>query len=207
MFGNPGQSNYAAANAWLDAFAQWRHHRGLPALSVNWGAWGEAGRATGFKDRGFSTLSTKDGIDALTTLLDHERVRTGVFAFEADSWFALLPSVLDSSFFAAMPRSAQGDAPASGGKVRAELAELPAEDRRKAMTVYLAEQIRVILGLSSASVDADVPLTNLGFDSLTALQLRNQLEADLALKIPATAVWTHPTPAALGDHLLEQLAL
>jgi len=52
-----------------------------------------------------------------------------------------------------------------------------------------------------------VPLTNLGFDSLTALQLRNQLEADLALKIPATAVWTHPTPAALGDHLLAQLAL
>jgi len=207
MFGNPGQANYAAANAWLDAFAQWRHHRGLPALSVNWGAWGEAGRATGFKDRGFSTLSTKDGVDALTTLLDHERVRTGVFAFEADQWFGMLPSAMESSFFAAMPRSAQGDAPASGGKVRAELAALPAEERRRFMIDYLAGQIRVILGLSSASVDSDVPLTNLGFDSLTALQLRNQLEADLALKIPATAVWTHPTPAALGDHLLDQLAL
>jgi acyl transferase domain-containing protein/acyl carrier protein len=207
MFGNPGQANYAAANAWLDAFAQWRHHRGLPALAVNWGAWGEAGRATGFADRGFSTLSTKDGIDALTTLLDHERVRTGVFAFEADHWFGMLPSVMESSFFAAMPRAAQGDSPAAGGKVRAELAELPAEERRRFMIDYLAGQIRVILGLSSASVEADVPLTNLGFDSLTALQLRNQLEADLALKIPATAVWTHPTPAALGDHLLDQLAL
>ncbi|MEV6609151.1 type I polyketide synthase [Kutzneria sp. NPDC051319] len=207
MFGNPGQANYAAANAWLDAFAQWRHHRGLPALAVNWGAWGEAGRATEFKDRGFSTLSTKDGIDALATLLDHDRVRTGVFAFEADQWFGMLPSVMESSFFAAMPRSAQGDVPASGGKVRAELVELPAEERRRFMIDYLAVQIRVILGLSSAGVDSDVPLTNLGFDSLTALQLRNQLEADLALKIPATAVWTHPTPAALGDHLLEQLAL
>ncbi|MFI9385711.1 SDR family NAD(P)-dependent oxidoreductase [Kutzneria sp. NPDC052558] len=207
MFGNPGQANYAAANAWLDAFAQWRHHRGLPALAVNWGAWGEAGRATGFKDRGFSTLSTKDGVDALTTLLDHERVRTGVFAFEADQWFGMLPSAMESSFFAAMPRSAQGDTPASGGKVRAELAALPEDERRRFMIDYLAEQIRVILGLSSASVDSDVPLTNLGFDSLTALQLRNQLEADLALKIPATAVWTHPTPAALGDHLLSQLAL
>jgi acyl transferase domain-containing protein/NADPH:quinone reductase-like Zn-dependent oxidoreductase/acyl carrier protein len=207
MFGNPGQANYAAANAWLDAFAQWRHHRGLPALSVNWGAWGEAGRATDLKERGFATLSTKDGIDALATLLDHERVRTGVFAFEADSWFAMLPSVLESSFFAAMPRASRGEGPAAGGKVRAELAELAPAERPKAMVDYLAVQIRVILGLSSASVEADVPLTNLGFDSLTALQLRNQLEADLALKIPATAVWTHPTPAALGEHLLEQLSL
>jgi NADPH:quinone reductase-like Zn-dependent oxidoreductase/NAD(P)-dependent dehydrogenase (short-subunit alcohol dehydrogenase family)/acyl carrier protein len=205
MFGNPGQANYAAANAWLDAFASWRRHRGLPALAVNWGAWGEAGRATEFGDRGFTTLSTKDGVDALSALIDHERVRTGVFAFEGDKWFAALPSVLESSFFAAMPRSGTGENGQPTGKVRAELAELEPDQRARAMVAYLVEQIRVILGLGVAAVEPEVAMTNLGFDSLTALQLRNQLEADLALKIPATAVWTHPTPNALGEHLLRQL--
>ncbi|AHH94691.1 Phthioceranic/hydroxyphthioceranic acid synthase [Kutzneria albida DSM 43870] len=207
MFGNPGQSNYAAANAWLDAFAAWRRHRGLPALTVNWGAWGQAGRATDFAERGFTTLDTQDGIDALHTLLDHERVRTGVFAFEGDTWFSALPSVMESSFFAAMPRTGGGETATASGKVRAELSALEPDKRPRAMVAYLGEQIRIILGLGSAAVEPDVPLTNLGFDSLTALQLRNQLEADLAIKIPATAVWTHPTPAALGAHLLDQLGM
>ena len=205
MFGNPGQANYAAANAWLDAFASWRRHRGLPALAVNWGAWGQAGRATDFADRGFSTLDTADGIAALSTLLDHQRVRVGVFDFNGEEWFSALPSVMQSSFFAAMPKTSRGEAQAAGGRMRAELAAIEPDKRSRAMVDYLGEQIRLILGLSSATVEPDAQLTTLGFDSLTALQLRNQLEADLAIKIPATAVWTHPTPSALGAHLLEQL--
>src|SRR3954465_6352768 len=91
MRGNAGQVNYAAAGAWVDAFARWRHDRGLPTLSIDWGAWGETGRATDFADRGFDTLSSADGFAALEQLLRHQRVTTGVFDYQPDLLFRAFP--------------------------------------------------------------------------------------------------------------------
>ena len=76
LIGNAGQTVYAAANAWLDGFAEWRAAQGLPTLAVNWGPWGETGAATDFAARGYTTIGTADGFSALSTLLTHDRVRS-----------------------------------------------------------------------------------------------------------------------------------
>ncbi|WP_035839096.1 type I polyketide synthase [Kitasatospora azatica] len=208
LLGNPGQGAYAAANAWLDAFAAWRTARGMPTLAVNWGPWGEIGVATDFAARGYRTIPTAAGLEALAALLTHRRVCTGVIPGEPDSW---IPAAgRQSSLFSRLiqPRSE----PSSGQAVaRDTLRDLRSVEtalaRRTALEAYLADHIRTVLRLTSPTLDPQTPLKALGFDSLLRIELRTRLEAGLGVRLSSDFVSRHPTLATLATGLAEQLGL
>ncbi len=213
LLGNPGQGAYAAANAWLDAFAGCRTAQGLPTLAVNWGPWGEIGAATDFADRGYETLSTKDGLRALEVLLTHRRVATGVLPGRPETW--ILPTVRSAPFFAGLVdvHAPEGAAPSSGERasasaVRARLAGLDSPlARRTALEAYPAEQMGTVLQFGSARLDPQTPLRSLGFDSLLSMELRTRLEAGLGVRLASDFVWRHPTIAALATGLAEKMGV
>jgi polyketide synthase 2/polyketide synthase 5 len=221
LLGNPGQGVYAAANSWLDAFASWRTHQGLPTLAVNWGPWGETGAATGFSSRGYETIPTDKGLLALHSLLSHGRVQTGVIPGEPDTW---IPSgSRHSSFFSLLAPGTPGtpgtpgssgseppaqDDPATGPGIRPLLEGLtPGIARRTALETYLAGHIRAILQLGGTALDPQTPLKALGFDSLLSMELRVRLESDLDVKLAGNFVWQHPTVSALAAGLAECMGL
>lgn len=231
LLGNPGQGVYAAANAWLDAFAEWRTGQGLPTLAVNWGPWGQTGVATGFADRGYETIPTGGGLLALQRLLAHGRVRTGVLPGDPGTWIPA--GSLRSPFFSAVaPAPAPGTEPrqdpaaepvaaaavvgvvepeAAAGEdrgIRGVLTALgPGFARRTALETYLADHIRAVLRLGGTVLDPQTPLKALGFDSLLSAELRVRLESDLGVRLASNFVWQHPTVAALADGLADHMGL
>ncbi|MGC0318453.1 SDR family NAD(P)-dependent oxidoreductase [Kitasatospora acidiphila] len=208
LFGNPGQGAYSAANAWLDAFATWRTGTGQPTLAVNWGPWGETGVATDFAARGYQTIPTAEGLEALAALLTHHRVRTGVIPGPPDTWIP--PAGRASSLFALLTP----DAPAptagrdTGHDIRRELqAAEPGLARRTILEDYLADHIRTVLRLGTSTLDPQTPLSALGFDSLLRIELRTRLESSLGIRLTSDFVSCHPTLAALADGLAQHTGL
>ncbi|MDH6107809.1 acyl transferase domain-containing protein/NADPH:quinone reductase-like Zn-dependent oxidoreductase/acyl carrier protein [Kitasatospora sp. MAP12-15] len=208
LLGNPGQGAYAAANAWLDALATWRSARGLRTLAVNWGPWGEVGVATDFAARGYQTIPTAQGLQALAALLTHRRVRTGVIPGEPDSW---IPAAgRHSSLFAGFTDGgpAGGARQGSDRDIQAELRSTEAGlARHTALEKYLAEHIRTVLRLGGTTLDPQTPLKALGFDSLLRIELRTRLESALHTRLSSDFVWQHPTLSALATGLAEHLGL
>ncbi|WP_051342532.1 type I polyketide synthase [Pseudonocardia spinosispora] len=206
LLGGPGQANYAAANDWLDTFARWRSARGARTLAVNWGAWGEHGRATELGERGYATFRTADGLAALETLLDQERVNAGVFTYDPGHWFASTPAAAASPLFADLPVAAEPDDARHSG-IRADLVAARPDARRRLLGTYLTDVVRELLGGSSQRIDHTTHLPDLGFDSLTVLQLRNRAQQDLDTVVPANVIWTHPSIPRITDLLLHRMEL
>ncbi|MFF2849105.1 SDR family NAD(P)-dependent oxidoreductase [Streptomyces sp. NPDC058001] len=209
LLGNAGQGTYAAANAWLDAFATWRTRNGRHTLAVNWGPWGEIGQATDFADRGYETIPTRKGIEALHTLLAQRRVQTAVIPGPPRTWIPRTNA--DSSLFSLLTSDGLPgpDEPTAGDTgIRARLEALPAGIAREtALETYLADHIRAILRTGSTTLDPQTPLKALGFDSLLATELRIRLETDLAVHLAGNFVWQHPTVASLATALADRMGL
>ncbi|MFC8454892.1 SDR family NAD(P)-dependent oxidoreductase, partial [Kitasatospora sp. NPDC057223] len=209
--GAPGQANYAAANTFLDALAYRRRALGLPAVSVAWGRWADGGGLTGH-----------------LTAADHARIaRSGFAAIPSDLGLELLglalaspePLLLAATLHTAALRSA-GQVPSvfrelvrrpvrrpgqgsGGGQPLAErLATVPAEERDAVVLRLVRGEIAAVLGHADpAAVPADRSFKELGFDSLTAVELRNRLGAATGLRLPVTLVFDHPTAVALARYL------
>ncbi|MEU4222555.1 beta-ketoacyl synthase N-terminal-like domain-containing protein, partial [Actinoplanes sp. NPDC026623] len=206
VLGSPGQANYAAANSYLDALARDRHAAGLPATAIAWGPWATADSAmTG----------------ALTDVDRDRMTRSGALPFDAADGLALFD------------RAAAGDDPAlvamrldtaslSGGNLPPMLRGLVRARRRTAragagaaslvadfdviIAAIRAEAARVLGFGSAAEVDPRSSFADLGFDSLTAVELRNRLAEVSGLRLPATLVFDYPTPEALARYLVGELA-
>ncbi|WBC15800.1 type I polyketide synthase [Micromonospora sp. WMMA1998] len=213
--GAPGQGNYAAANAFLDGLAHQRRAAGLAATSLAWGPWAEAGGMT--RDLGAAGRDrlTRQGIVALTT----DRALALLDASRRGRRPLLLPVHLDVATLRTRIGRDQLPAPlhglaggparrvaAAGGGLRDRLAGASAEDRARLVAELVAGQVADVLGYASAAaVGPERSFTELGFDSLTAVDLRNRLTTRTGLALPATLVFDHPTPAALTGHLLTRL--
>ncbi|GAB3897529.1 hypothetical protein GCM10029964_080540 [Kibdelosporangium lantanae] len=204
ILGNAGQGNYAAANAFLDALAQHRRARGLPAVSLAWGLWAEASAMTGGMTaadlaRTGGGLSTSEGLALFDAGLTADLP-------------ALVPIKLSgagtSSMVAALGRTrtrrtagGAADAPA----LLARLTGQPAADQTRLLRDLVCEYVEAVLG-HGGSAQRGRSFKELGFDSLTSLELRNRLNAATGLRLPATLVFDHPTPDALAEYLRAQLA-
>ncbi|QUI36282.1 SDR family NAD(P)-dependent oxidoreductase [Streptomyces alfalfae] len=208
-FGNAGQANYSAANAFLDALAQHRHAQGLPATSLAWGLWADAGGMTDDLAEADRGRLTRAGVTALSA---EEGLRLFDAALALPSAVAV-PMRLDLAPLRARPetvpallralvRTARPEAAKADGGLAARVSALPGEERLPAVLDLVRTCVAGVLGhASAAAVEAERAFDELGFDSLTAVELRNKLDAATGLRLPATLVFDYPTPLALAKHL------
>ncbi|UED83923.1 type I polyketide synthase [Streptomyces profundus] len=210
LLGSAGQAAYAAANAALDALAAHRRGLGLPAVSLAWGLWAERSAMTGALGAADLARMGRDGYQPLSTaqglsLLDQALTNPG-----AGPAGATLLAVRRAGETAspAGPRRARRRAASSAGtpELRRRLAALPERDRRAQVLGLVRENAALVLGHASPdTVAPDRAFKDLGFDSLTAVELRNRLNAETGLRLPATLVFDHPNPEALATLIERQL--
>ncbi|MFC9293540.1 type I polyketide synthase [Streptomyces sp. NPDC057011] len=221
VFGAPGQGNYAAANGFLDALAEYRHAAGLPASSLSWGLWAEASGITGHLGEadlqrmiraGLLPLTADDGLELFETALGRDRawvlpMRLDTKALRAQG--DALPAILRGLVRQAPRRAAAGTASGTGagGTGLAErLAALPQSEQDAVLRELVCAQVATVLGHAGQdTVDPERAFKELGFDSLTAVDLRNRLNGETGLRLPATLIFDYPTPQALATHLREEL--
>lgn len=215
--GNPGQANYAAANAFLDALAAHRAARGLPAVALAWGPWNVAGGMSARLDGGTLSRAARNGIGSMSA-------REGLALFDAGTGAgrpALVAARLDPTALPAdasvppllsmlVPRVRSGPpqppGSAGGAGLSARLLGLAPEQREAVVCDLVREHVAAVLGHEGTEVFDEVrTFTELGFDSLTAVELRNRLAALAGFPLPATLVFDYPTPMALAEYLLDRL--
>nr|WP_194910763.1 type I polyketide synthase [Catenulispora rubra] len=222
VIGNAGQGNYAAANTFLDALAVLRRSLGLPAVSVAWGLWATAsGMGAGLTAAdearlariGISGLSAEQGLAlfdaalgdaAAPPLVVASRWNTAGLRARVESGEELSGMLRALVRATPRPRGASAAAPAArgGAPLADRLAGLPEEVAREKITELVQGHAAAVLSHgSAAAVDVGTSFSELGFDSLTAVDFRNRLNADAGLRLPATAVFDHPSVTRLSEHL------
>ncbi|QPI60283.1 SDR family NAD(P)-dependent oxidoreductase [Streptomyces malaysiensis subsp. malaysiensis] len=224
VMGSPGQANYAAANAFCDALAAHRRARGLPTVSVAWGLWAEASEMTGGLAEADLARMSRSGVTAMAAdhalrLLDAAAEHGGHQLIAADmNPRVLAAQPVDSlpATLRALAASGAGGTAARGTAAAADarpddwadrLAGLSATEQRRAVLQLVRGHVATVLGHPDAeAVQADTSFKELGFDSLTAVELRNRLAAATGLRLPAALVFDYPEAAVLADYLLERIA-
>ncbi|HEY0451367.1 type I polyketide synthase, partial [Actinophytocola sp.] len=212
VLGAAGQGNYAAANAYLDAFADRRRAEGLAATAVAWGPWAGGGMVAETGDErmrrgGLHPLSSGPALDALARAIGAGE--TGVLVADVD-WNRFAP-VLSAGrparLLAALPEIRSVATPPDPTGLRGRLAELDPGLRERHLLDVVRAQVAAVLGHADQStVDSDLPFLDLGFDSLTTLELRNGLAAATGLRLTSSLVYDHPTPRDLATHLVAELS-
>ncbi|MGF1425497.1 acyltransferase domain-containing protein [Kitasatospora sp. LaBMicrA B282] len=207
LLGLPGQSAYASANSWLDAFTHHQRAQGTPATSIGWGAWAERGRGTHLADQGYAMITPDEGINALDQLLRHTRTHSGYLPIHGSGWLPAYAPHAPRYLSALTPQTtADGDQQDhTATALLAELIELPAEQRRTQLESILIHHAATILRTAPTALDPDQSLTDHGLDSLGVLELRTRVERQLTVWLSPKAVWAHPTPAQLADHILNRI--
>jgi NAD(P)-dependent dehydrogenase (short-subunit alcohol dehydrogenase family)/acyl carrier protein len=216
LLGSPGQANYCAANAFIDSLARERARLGLPAMSIQWGAFADVGLAAAresrsgrLANRGMTALTPAEGLDILHRLLEHPHAEIGVLRLDVRQWIEFYPAATRLPF---LNEIISLEAPPEKDSTLAretleKLQTTPPEERSWLLENLLTDQIGFVLQLDPSRIDRLAPLQSLGLDSLTSLELRNRLEALVGVKLPATVTFTYPTLEALARHLLDQLGL
>ncbi|WP_280481337.1 type I polyketide synthase [Nocardia cyriacigeorgica] len=215
VLGSPGQANYAAANAFLDGLARARRAAGLPALSVAWGLWNQDTGMAADMDRAALDRLARMGITALAdvdgTALFDAALATGEAvttcarldptALAAQARAGMLAEVLTGLAPARARRANNG----ASGSLADRLAAVPADEREAVVLGVVREQAAAVLGhTSAAAVDPDTPFSELGFDSLGGVELRNRLAESAGMRLPSTLVFNYPTAAAVAKLVLSR---
>ncbi|MCC3766876.1 type I polyketide synthase, partial [Streptomyces sp. UNOC14_S4] len=220
-FGAPGQAGYAAANAFLEALAQHRTAQGLPATALAWGLWGGHGMAGKLESTdlrriargGVAPLAEAEGLalfdaaraDGGTVLFPMRLDHAGLRAEANDT--GSVPALLRGLVRVPVRRAAVAAAAADGSSLAQRLRALPtAVEQDAALLELVSGRVAAVLGYAGPeAVDATRAFKELGFDSLTAVELRNDLKTVTGLRLPATLVFDYPTPVALAGHLRDEL--
>ncbi|MER7915696.1 MULTISPECIES: type I polyketide synthase [unclassified Streptomyces] len=218
IWGGAGQAAYAAANACLDALAEHRRARGRTALAVSWGGWAEGGMAQVgdgeemLRRRGLPPMRPALALTALQQALADDDTTLTVADFDWQRFIGPFTVTRPSALFSDVPEAARAlDAPAAGGAeagnaLAARLAGLSAGERDRTLVDLVRTHAAAVLGHDGGTaVPPDRAFSDLGFDSLTAVELRNKLTADTGLKLPTTLVFDHPDATALAHFLRTEL--
>ncbi|GAB2809259.1 hypothetical protein GCM10027073_47390 [Streptomyces chlorus] len=216
-WGSGGQPGYAAANAFLDALAEHRRAEGLTAASVAWGTWAEVGMATAdevherLRRQGVMPMEPPLAIAALQRMLEDDDTALTVTLMDWERFTPSFTATRPSPLLAGIPEagralSAGEEAPADDGSatppLRKRLDALPTAERERALLEAVRAEASATLGHDAAdAIPATRAFRDVGFDSVTAVELRNRLRAALGLPLPAALAFDHPTPAALARHI------
>ena len=219
IFGSAGQANYAAGNAFLDGLAHHRRTQGLPAVSLAWGPWSQDSGMTGtltdadlqrMARSGMPPLTTQEGLALFDAALGTTEptalpVRLDLAALRAQGEpQPLLRGLIRTPGRRTAATAADGDASAAFAQ---RLAGLSAAEGREVVLNAVRGQAAAVLGHAGATeIDQDRAFLDLGFDSLTAVELRNRLSALTGIRLPATLLFDYPAPAELVDHLHARIA-
>ncbi len=216
ILGSPGQGNYAAANAFLDALAHHRRARGLPGIAVDWGPFSRVGLAAAQANRGerlsamgFRNITPAEGHDVLGAVLFSDIAQIAVLPMDVQRAVASMPRLSTAPYFAELVRKGTGGPPTST-PTRLSLDALrsasPAE-QRTLLEQLVCESLAHVMRLDPAQIGRSEPFSGYGFDSLMGLELRNRLQSALDLKLSMADIITHAQVDALAELLVERLAL
>ncbi|OMI85556.1 hypothetical protein BSZ07_31665, partial [Streptomyces sp. M1013] len=221
--GNTGQANYAAANTFLDALATHRHTHHQPATSLAWGLWHTTSDMTQHLDEdaiarlgrsGLVPMSEEEGLalfdQAIAGAAQNPPVlvalRTDPAGLRAQARAGVLSPML-RGLVRTVERRAESAAAAGAGSFTERLAGRSEDEQRTLVLELVRDTVAAVLGHdSSGGLGDDQSFKDLGFDSLTGVELRNRLNAATGLRLPATLVFDHPSPTELSDHLWSRLA-
>ncbi|MDO9173740.1 MAG: SDR family NAD(P)-dependent oxidoreductase, partial [Actinomycetota bacterium] len=215
LFGSRGQANHAAANAYLDALAHRRVAEGRPGLSIDWGAWSSIGAAADrgvdklVGEQGIGVIAPDDGLAILDLLLERPSPQVGVSPVQWPLLLSRYGAAGAPPYFAEVAAAATGNVAAAATPsghahdLASRLAAVAPDRRGGVLLDFVRDQAAHVLALSVSQVGDRVPLSDLGLDSLMAVELRNVLGAALghARPIPATLVFDYPTVEAIAGFL------
>jgi amino acid adenylation domain-containing protein len=209
LFGSPGQGNYAAGNAFLDGLAQFRRSQGLPALSINWGPWAEAGMAARNADEarlaamGMGLLPPGPAMRTLEKLMEGVAPNVGVFDIDwakmSAAYVGTVPTFLRDLI---AERKADGK---KENKLRNEVLTAPPAGRHAVLVEYFRAQLARVMELDAAKVDVEQPLNSLGLDSLMVIELKNVIESSLDVTLPMARFLEGPSLSQLAGYALEAM--
>jgi acyl carrier protein/short-subunit dehydrogenase len=214
LLGSPGQGNYAAANAFLDALSSYRRGQGLPALSINWGPWAGDGMASGetqkaLAKKGLKGLSPEIALKTLEYLLGTNSIQILVADVEWKQFKSLYESGGQRSLLAEIASQPQQDSELESVKpltLLEQLKKVSGSDRQEFLMSYIQSQVLQVLGMESANLpERDRGFSEMGIDSLMAVEIKNRLEKDLEIPLPTTIVLEYPTIQGLARHLMAEL--
>jgi len=216
LIGQPGQGNYAAANSFLDALAHHRKAQGFHALSINWGAWAELGFAEteGGKSLtrhlallGIRSMPPPRALEVMERLLREDATQVVAIPVDWSKYHEFYPSGTEPALLSdlANEEAAGLSQGADSGEKRSAILDAAPADRPQLLQSYVTEQVARVLGLSPSQLDIQQPLTNLGLDSLMAVELKNRISADLGVNVPMVKFLQGFSVAQAATQLLEQL--
>jgi acyl transferase domain-containing protein/NADPH:quinone reductase-like Zn-dependent oxidoreductase/NAD(P)-dependent dehydrogenase (short-subunit alcohol dehydrogenase family)/acyl carrier protein len=216
MIGSPGQANYAAGNAFMDALAHYRRSLGMSAQSINWGPWSEIGlaarpdRGKRLETRGFESVSPERGRRLFSRLLETGVTQAGALRFDVQAWCHYYPAAAQSAFFSELltETSERGIEAEASESPQDAILKLDAESRIPFLIGYLQSQIAKVLRLPSTQecdIDAQKSLNRLGIDSLMTVELRNRIEFDLRISMPVIKLLQRPTITQLANQIVSML--
>ncbi|NES24110.1 MAG: SDR family NAD(P)-dependent oxidoreductase [Symploca sp. SIO3E6] len=207
MLGSPGQGNYAAANAFMDALAHYRRGQGLPGLSINWGPWATAGMAARLGDEhlsrwhnlGLQSIGFNEGIQALEELLQLGVTQVGVMPINWSRWFEVQTGTTMPMLKDLAPSKSK---PSQEGWFIQHLEAVSLEQRRQLLVKEVCSQVAQVLGIADPEqIDPQVGLFDIGIDSLMLTELRNRLQSSLGCRLSATALFNYANVNDLVDYL------
>lgn len=211
IIGAAKQSNYNAGNFFLDCLAHHRRAQGLPSLTINWGALGGAGfvernekTALYLEKLGMSSLSMVEALSTFRRVIARDAVQIATSRIDWEAIARVSPYVASSPTFAAMLKSSASSE--AGGAIRPRLMSAGPAERLDMLKDFIADQVAGVFGIEADQVDRDTSLTNLGLDSLMAIDLINRIENELGTSIPMGNVLRGPSLNELAESLVDIFA-
>ncbi|NEP52032.1 MAG: SDR family NAD(P)-dependent oxidoreductase, partial [Moorea sp. SIO3C2] len=213
LIGSPGQGNHAAGNTFLDTLAKYRQTQGLPALSINWGAWSDVGAVANLNlsqmssMRGLGTIASQQGLQVLEQIFHNPSAQIGVMPIEWSEFLQQFTADDTPPLFTELkPLATAQEASTQDLEFLKGLEQVLPHERQERLVGHIREQLGKVLGWSSShTLDPYQGFFDIGIDSLTSLELKNRLQTSLGRSLSSTLIFDYPTIDALAGYLVSEM--